>query len=91
LSTRIEKLKRKTDIAGHFGENQFALLLLETEGEAGRNFASRLAEAIAMNPFTTDRVEVVRLTVRLGVSSVPETCRDLGRLISLARPQISQK
>lgn len=91
LSTRIEKLKRKTDIAGHFGENQFALLLLETEGEAGRNFASRLAEAIAMNPFTTDRVEVVRLTVSLGVASVPETCRDLGRLISLARPQISQK
>lgn len=91
LSTRIEKLKRKTDIAGHFGENQFALLLLETEGEAGRNFASRLAEAIAMNPFTTDRVEVVRLTVSLGVASVPETCRDLGRLISLARPQNSQK
>ncbi len=91
VSTRVDKLKRKTDIAGHFGETQFALLLLETEGEAARNFASRLAEAIAMNPFTTDRVEVVRLTVRLGVASVPETCRDLGRLISAARPQNSQK
>jgi hypothetical protein len=44
-----------------------------------------------MNPFTTDRVEVVRLTVSLGVASVPETCRDLGRLISAARPQNSQK
>lgn len=91
VSTRVDKLKRKTDIAGHFGENQFALLLLETEGDASRNFASRLAEAIAMNPFTTDRVEVVRLTVSLGVASVPETCRDLGRLISAARPQNSQK
>ncbi|MBA3856546.1 MAG: hypothetical protein C0507_06495 [Cyanobacteria bacterium PR.3.49] len=91
VSTRVDKLKRKTDIAGHFGENQFALLLLETEGDAARNFASRLAEAIAMNPFTTDRVEVVRLTVSLGVASVPETCRDLGRLISAARPQNSQK
>ena len=91
VSTRVDKLKRKTDIAGHFGENQFALLLLETEGDAARNFASRLAEAIAMNPFTTDRVQVVRLTVSLGVASVPETCRDLGRLISAARPQNSQK
>lgn len=91
VSTRVDKLKRKTDIAGHFGEGQFALLLLETEGDAARNFASRLAEAIAMNPFTTDRVEVVRLTVSLGVASVPETCRDLGRLISAARPQNSQK
>lgn len=91
VSTRVDKLKRKTDIAGHFGDALFALLLLETEGEAARNFASRLAEAIAMNPFTTDRVEVVRLTVRLGVASVPETCRDLGRLISAARPQNSQK
>ncbi len=91
VSTRVDKLKRKTDIAGHFGDAQFALLLLETEGDAARNFASRLAEAIAMNPFTTDRVEVVRLTVSLGVASVPETCRDLGRLISAARPHISQK
>jgi diguanylate cyclase (GGDEF)-like protein len=91
VSTRVDKLKRKTDIAGHFGDAQFALLLLETEGDAARNFASRLAEAIAMNPFTTDRVEVVRLTVSLGVASVPETCRDLGRLISAARPQNSQK
>ncbi|MCC7527737.1 MAG: GGDEF domain-containing protein, partial [Candidatus Melainabacteria bacterium] len=91
VSTRVDKLKRKTDIAGHFGDDQFALLLLETEGDAAKNFASRLAEAIAMNPFTTDRVEVVRLTVSLGVASVPETCRDLGRLISAARPQTSQK
>ncbi|HEY9785409.1 MAG TPA: DUF4388 domain-containing protein [Candidatus Obscuribacterales bacterium] len=86
VAQRVDRIRRKTDIPGHFEPYGFALLLTETEGAAARNFASRLGEIVASSPLTTSAVKIIRVNVRLGVASVPENCRDLGTLIAAARP-----
>lgn len=91
VSQRIEKIRRKTDIIGHFEPFGFAMLLTETQGDAARSFSARLAEIISSGPLTTRGLLCVRVGVRLGVSSAPDNAKDLGTLLAAARPYNPEK
>lgn len=85
IASRIEKLKRKTDLLAHFEEHGLALLLPETPAASTRNVVTILIEAL----YATNMVEGVSndaLKLHIGSAGVPEDCKDIDELIKLARP-----
>lgn len=82
---RINKLKRKTDILAHYETLRFALLLPETESQAAKSFANRLAEILMSSPLADGGLGRP-MVASVGVASIPEDCQALGVLLSKAKP-----
>jgi diguanylate cyclase (GGDEF)-like protein/PAS domain S-box-containing protein len=57
LAQRIRPLAREQDVIGRFGHDDFAILLPETRGEAGRVLAERIRHAIDGAPIEVDGTE----------------------------------
>lgn len=91
VAQRVERIMRKTDLIGHFEPCGFAMLLTETEAAAAKSFSVRLAEIIASSPLTTRGLLIIRVGLRIGVGSAPDNAKDLGTLISAARPYDPEK
>lgn len=88
IASRIEKLKRKTDLLAHFEDHGLALLLPETPAASTRNVVTILIEAL----YATNMVEGISndaLKLNIGSAGVPEDCKDIDELIKLARPDKS--
>ncbi|HEY9678213.1 MAG TPA: DUF4388 domain-containing protein [Drouetiella sp.] len=85
MSKRIDKLKRKTDLLGHYETFGLGLLLPLTDGTSARSFASRLADIIVSTPLSAE-IDASSLVLTIGTASVPESCQDLGAMLAMARP-----
>jgi GGDEF domain-containing protein len=85
VAKRVNRLKRKTDLLGHYETNGLALLLPLTDGTSARSFASRLADVIVSTPLSAD-IDVNSLVLSIGTASIPESCQDLGAMLAMARP-----
>lgn len=82
---RINKLKRKTDILAHYETLRFALLLPETESQAAKSFANRLAEILMSSPLSDGGLGRP-MVASVGVASIPDDCQALGTLLAKAKP-----
>ena len=84
IADQLLKLKRKTDIFTHYETFGFALLLIETDSQSARAFASRLAAAVTREPL--GGITRLRVLVKFGVACVPDDCTTVGSLLARAKP-----
>ena len=77
ISDRCRKNKRRVDVIGRYGGEEFLVLLPETALQQGQLVAERLRKAIADTPVETDKGPVP-MTMSLGVANL-----DLGAHLSL--------
>lgn len=76
--------KRKADLLAHYQQDDFALLLPQTNGEGVQAFAGRLVQAIAPghSPIGIALAPDETLTMTIGIGSLPEDCQDWVKLVA---------
>ena len=62
---------RNVDIVARYGGEEFAIVLPETSNEGAVAFAERVRERVAEHLFANERLPSLRITVSVGVASVP--------------------
>ena len=67
VARTLNETKRLTDVAGRYGGEEFAVILLDTDLRGGMRFAERLRQAVEMHTVRRAKLEV-RCTVSLGVA-----------------------
>lgn len=65
----VRETKRETDIAGRYGGEEFAIILLDTDEKGAMHFAERLRQAVAAATVQADGNEV-KFTISLGVAGI---------------------
>lgn len=80
----LAKTKRKADLLAHYQEDDFALLLPQTNGEGVQSFAGRLVQAVAPghSPIGIALAPDEKLTMTIGIASLPEDCQDWVKLVA---------
>jgi diguanylate cyclase (GGDEF)-like protein len=66
----IRATLRNVDIIGRIGGEEFAALLLETEGEHAKEVAQRLCAAVAENAVVLREVARVQVTISIGLTEL---------------------
>jgi len=80
VASTIQQLIRPGDVAARFGGEEFAILLLDTDIEAGIVLAERLREAVNAAPIhdSNDRpIEHITVSIGLACTSAGETSENL--------------
>lgn len=83
IAERLDTIRRKCDVIGHFETFALAILLPETNSASAKNFA-RIASEIIMSDGRTD--EGHRILMKIGVGSIPEDCRRIETLMTVSKP-----
>ena len=89
---RISQVKRPVDMLGHFEQNDFAMLLPNTNASAAGALANRMLEVMMEAPLTSD-LDARSLWLAFGVATVPEDCQEMDKLllaVKKARDQVRQ-
>jgi two-component system cell cycle response regulator len=71
LANLLKREQRSVDIVARYGGEEFAIVLPETSNEGAVAFAERVRERVAEHVFANERLPSLRLTVSVGVASVP--------------------
>jgi diguanylate cyclase (GGDEF)-like protein len=75
---------RETDIVARFGGDEFALILPDTHSEGAAMVGERIKEKIAVHPFLQkDRLDI-KLTVSVGVATLPDVASTAEQLVRAA-------
>lgn len=74
---------RKADIAGRYGGEEFAVIIINADKHASRTTAERIRNTIADFRFSTNGVES-RISVSIGMSEYPVDGADINTLVSNA-------
>jgi diguanylate cyclase (GGDEF)-like protein len=75
---------RETDIVARFGGDEFALVLPDTGSEGAAMVGERIKEKIAVHPFLRkDRLDI-KLTVSVGVATLPDVAVTAEQLVQAA-------
>ena len=83
VAEEVRQNSRNTDIAGRYGGEEFALLLIDSDAENAMLFAERLRKAIENRRVSIPDGEL-QVTVSLGVAPWKETYHDYGAWIDAA-------
>ncbi len=87
VSRRFTQMLRPGDLAGRFGGEEFALLLLGAAAPDAYRIAERLRESIAQSPITVaipGEVEGVHVTVSIGMAMLSGACRNVTDMLAAA-------
>jgi diguanylate cyclase (GGDEF)-like protein len=76
----LTECKRTTDIAGRYGGEEFAVILIDTLPEGAMVFAERLRKRVESHTVTHDGKDI-RFTISLGLAQCGEDIRDHQRWI----------
>jgi diguanylate cyclase (GGDEF)-like protein len=71
----LTECKRATDIAGRYGGEEFAVILIDTLPEGAMVFAERLRKQVENHTVTHDGKDI-RFTISLGLAQCGEDIRD---------------
>ena len=71
----LTECKRTTDIAGRYGGEEFAVILIDTVPEGAMVFAERLRKQVENHTVTHDGKDI-RFTISLGLAQCSEDIRD---------------
>jgi diguanylate cyclase (GGDEF)-like protein len=75
---------RETDVVARFGGDEFALILPDTGGEGAFSVGERLRERIAAHRFLAREGLDIRLTVSVGVATLPDVAASAEELMHAA-------
>lgn len=67
VARRIKRTKRSTDVAGRYGGEEFAVLLLDTEPDQALYFAERLRKVVEKKPVEFEQ-HTISLTISVGIA-----------------------
>ena len=67
ISRRLKRTKRNVDIAGRYGGEEFAILLLDTSPDQALYFAERLRKVVERTPIEYEE-HSIKVTISLGIS-----------------------
>jgi diguanylate cyclase (GGDEF)-like protein len=70
VAALVRETKREADIAGRYGGEEFAIILVDTDEEGAFIYAERLREAIAATTVTHNQHNI-QFTVSIGVAESP--------------------
>ena len=80
----IRRSARETDVVARFGGDEFALVLPDTGGEGAFSVGARIRERIAAHCFLAREGHDIRLTVSVGVATLPDAANSAEELIQAA-------
>jgi diguanylate cyclase (GGDEF)-like protein len=75
---------RETDVVARFGGDEFALILPDTGCEGATSVAERVRERLALHKFLERDGLIVRLTVSVGVATLPDVAASAEDLMKAA-------
>src|SRR5262249_2868162 len=75
---------RETDVVARFGGDEFALVLPDTGGEGAFSVGERIRERIAAHTFLAGDGLAIRLTVSVGVATLPDAATTAEELMRAA-------
>lgn len=75
---------RETDLVARFGGDEFALVLPDTGGEGAFAVGERIRERIAAHLFLAESGLQIRLTVSVGVATLPDSAVSADELMQAA-------
>lgn len=67
VARRLKRTKRNVDIAGRYGGEEYAVLLLDTEPDQALYFAERLRKVVERTPVIFDQ-KSIQVTISLGIA-----------------------
>jgi len=80
----IRSCSRETDVVARFGGDEFAVVLPDTGGPGARSVAERVRERLARFRFLVNEGLDVRLTVSIGIATLPDAAGSSDELIEAA-------
>jgi diguanylate cyclase (GGDEF)-like protein len=84
VASIVRVCARETDLVARFGGDEFSLVLPETASEGAVAVAERLIERIRQAHFLADDGLDVRLTISVGVATLPDTAQSAEELLRAA-------
>jgi diguanylate cyclase (GGDEF)-like protein len=75
---------RETDVAARFGGDEFSIILPDTGSEGAAAVAERVRERIAAHPFLAGDGLNLRLTLSVGVATLPDVAASAEELVRAA-------
>ena len=75
---------RETDIVARFGGDEFALVLPETGSEGAEMVGARIRDKIAAHPFLRKDGLDIKLSVSVGVATLPDVATTAEQLVKAA-------
>ncbi|PIE43420.1 MAG: diguanylate cyclase [Gammaproteobacteria bacterium] len=89
ISRLLRKSLRQTDIAGRYGSEEFAVILVNTDRKGAKLFAERLRVAIENLTLTYEKM-AINFTISLGISVLNENCTDYKTWLEQANSALYQ-
>jgi GGDEF domain-containing protein len=79
---RVSKVKRGIDIVAHYEQHDFGIILPNTAHAGAYTFAKRVYQELTAAPLPG--IEVGRMSLAMGIASIPRDCGELNRLMAAA-------
>jgi len=83
-ATLLRGCARETDVVARFGGDEFVLILPETAAEGARAVADRIRERVSAHSFLATEGRAIRLTVSIGVATMPGAASSAHELLESA-------
>lgn len=81
LSQLLQSSCRPSDLLSRLGGEEFAIVLLDTNIEEAIDIAEQIRKRVEEKMFEVGDNKLINLTISIGVSSYPETCTDINKLL----------
>ena len=83
LARRLASCVREVDVVARYGGEEFVVVTPETDIDGAERLAGRICEAVREDPFVVG-ADVVRVTVSIGIASLPRHGTASGDLVRAA-------